>query len=88
MVTDDDVLEKEDMHIYDRIKAFISTEEVARFPAAKQVMTLLDRGVSGPLILSILSPIKFAEGSKAHSTASTPSAHFSETIQEAQAIGH
>lgn len=44
MVTDDDVLEKEDAHIYDRIREFITSEEVARLPAAKQLAMLLERG--------------------------------------------
>jgi son of sevenless len=46
MVTDEDVLEKEDMHILERIKGFAATidkEVVPPIPAAKQ---LLERAVS------------------------------------------
>lgn len=46
MVVDDDVLEKEDMYILDRMKEFISTEEVSSFAAAKQLMILIERLVS------------------------------------------
>lgn len=46
MVVDDDVLEKEDLYILDRMKTFISTEEVSRFAAAKQLMILIERTVS------------------------------------------
>ncbi|KDR82605.1 hypothetical protein GALMADRAFT_238008 [Galerina marginata CBS 339.88] len=43
MVLDDGVLEKEDMYILDRMKDFISTEEVARFAAAKNLLTQIER---------------------------------------------
>lgn len=45
MVVDEDVLEKEDLYILDRIKAFISGEEVIKFAAAKQLLILLERAV-------------------------------------------
>jgi len=45
MVVDDDVLEKEDMYILNRMKAFISGEDVIRFAAAKQLLILIERAV-------------------------------------------
>lgn len=45
MVVDDDVLEKDDMYILDRIKEFISREEVNKFAAAKQLLIQIDRAV-------------------------------------------
>lgn len=45
MVVDDDVLEKEDLYILDRLKQFISSDEVSGFPAAKQLMILIERAV-------------------------------------------
>lgn len=41
-----DVLEKDDLFILDRMKEFIATEEVARFPAAKLLLILIERTVS------------------------------------------
>ncbi|TFK40718.1 ras guanine nucleotide exchange factor domain-containing protein [Crucibulum laeve] len=43
MVVDEDVLEKEDMYILDRMKEFISSDEVSRFAAAKQLLILIER---------------------------------------------
>ena len=48
MVTDDDVLEKEDMHILERIKGFAATvdqEVVPPIPAAKQLLSFVERAV-------------------------------------------
>lgn len=45
MVVDDDVLEKEDMYILNRMKEFISSEEVVKFAAAKQLLILIERAV-------------------------------------------
>ena len=45
MIVDDDVLEKEDLYILDRMKEFISTEGVSRFAAAKQLLILIERAV-------------------------------------------
>lgn len=50
MVVDDDVLEKEDMYVLDRIKEFISGEEVNKFAAAKQLLILLERAVRPTLV--------------------------------------
>jgi son of sevenless-like protein len=50
MVVDDDVLEKEDMYVLDRIKGFISGEEVNKFAAAKQLLIQIDRAVSFSLL--------------------------------------
>jgi len=46
MIVDEDVLEKEDMYILDRMKEFISSDEVSRFAAAKSLMILIERSVS------------------------------------------
>ncbi|KAJ6509001.1 ras guanine nucleotide exchange factor domain-containing protein [Mycena sanguinolenta] len=47
MVVDDDVLEKDDMFILDRMKEFLITEEVSKFPAAKQLLILIERAQKG-----------------------------------------
>ncbi|KAJ7505491.1 ras guanine nucleotide exchange factor domain-containing protein [Mycena galericulata] len=47
MVVDDDVLEKDDLFILDRMKEFITTEEVSKFPAAKQLLILIERAQRG-----------------------------------------
>lgn len=46
MVTDDDLLEKDDSYILDRLKGFISNSEVANAAAAKQLLILIERAVS------------------------------------------
>ncbi|KAJ6580896.1 ras guanine nucleotide exchange factor domain-containing protein [Mycena capillaripes] len=48
MVVDDDVLEKEDLFILDRMKEFITTDEVARFPIAKLLSILIERVAGVP----------------------------------------
>jgi hypothetical protein len=45
MVSDEDVLEKEDSSILDRMKAFVSSDEVSHFAAAKQLLVLIERAV-------------------------------------------
>ncbi|KNZ81298.1 Cell division control protein 25 [Termitomyces sp. J132] len=45
MLKDDDILEKEDFHILERMKAFVSSDEVSQFGAAKQVLVYIDRAV-------------------------------------------
>ncbi|KAI8986090.1 ras GEF [Trametes punicea] len=47
MVTDDDILEKEDMYILQRMKEFASNEEVVTFAAAKQLLILIERAQRG-----------------------------------------
>nr|GAT50613.1 predicted protein [Mycena chlorophos] len=47
MITDDDVLEKDDLFILERIKEFVTTDEVAQFPAAKQLLILIERAQKG-----------------------------------------
>ncbi|KAI0826880.1 ras GEF [Trametes gibbosa] len=47
MVTDDDILEKEDMYILGRMKEFASDEEVITFAAAKQLLILIERAQRG-----------------------------------------
>ncbi|KAG7088582.1 hypothetical protein E1B28_012559 [Marasmius oreades] len=43
MITDDDVLEKEDVYILGRMKEFVLSEGVSVFPAAKQLLNLVER---------------------------------------------
>lgn len=45
MVVDDGVLDKEDLFILDRMKEFISSDEVSRFAAAKHLMIQIERAV-------------------------------------------
>jgi son of sevenless-like protein len=45
MVVDDDILEKEDLYILDRMKEFITGDEVIRFAAAKQLLIFIERAV-------------------------------------------
>ncbi|EGO23624.1 hypothetical protein SERLADRAFT_469753 [Serpula lacrymans var. lacrymans S7.9] len=47
MVQDDDVLEKEDMYILERMKDFLSHESVIKLPAAKQLITAIERAQRG-----------------------------------------
>ncbi|KAF9464143.1 ras guanine nucleotide exchange factor domain-containing protein [Collybia nuda] len=47
MIVDGDVLEKEDMYILDRMKAFVSSPEASHIAAAKQLMILIDRAQRG-----------------------------------------
>ncbi|KAJ7644278.1 ras guanine nucleotide exchange factor domain-containing protein [Roridomyces roridus] len=59
IVVDDDVLEKDDLFILDRMKEFITTEEVARFPAAKQLLILIERTQKddgGTIIRTVTAP--------------------------------
>lgn len=48
LVTDDDVLEREDMYILARMKEFASNEEVVTSPAARQLLVLIERAVKLP----------------------------------------
>lgn len=48
MVTDEDILEKDDMHILNRMKAFVASDEVSRFGAAKPLSTQIERVVCQP----------------------------------------
>ncbi|KAF8073629.1 ras guanine nucleotide exchange factor domain-containing protein [Lyophyllum atratum] len=43
MVQDEDVLDKEDLYILDRIKSFVSSAELAQVGAAKQLIIHIDR---------------------------------------------
>ncbi|KAL4251892.1 hypothetical protein ABKN59_002688 [Abortiporus biennis] len=47
MVTDDELLEKEDMYILDRMKEFASSPEVSKVAAAKQLIILIERAQNG-----------------------------------------
>ncbi|KAJ7366610.1 ras guanine nucleotide exchange factor domain-containing protein [Mycena albidolilacea] len=55
LVVDDDVLEKADLGILDRMKEFIAMEEVARFPAAKQLWTLIERARQGDSLIKMVA---------------------------------
>ena len=46
MVVDEDVLEKEDMYILDRMKQFVTTEPVKGFGAARVLLAQIERAVS------------------------------------------
>jgi son of sevenless-like protein len=50
MVVDDGVLDKEDLYILDRMKEFISSDEVSRFAAAKHLMIQIERAVC-PIVI-------------------------------------
>ncbi|KAF9534536.1 ras guanine nucleotide exchange factor domain-containing protein [Crepidotus variabilis] len=43
MIIDEGVLEKEDLYILDRMKEFITSDEVSKLAAAKQLMILIER---------------------------------------------
>ena len=53
MVTDDDILEKDDMYILSRMKDFASNEEVVTYTAAKQLLILIERAVSYDFLLVV-----------------------------------
>jgi son of sevenless-like protein len=55
MIVDDDVLEKEDLYILDRMKEFISTDGVSNFAAAKQLLILIERAVCTPSFCRVTS---------------------------------
>ena len=55
MIVDDDVLEKEDLYILDRMKEFISTDGVSNFAAAKQLLILIERAVCTPSFCRVIS---------------------------------
>jgi hypothetical protein len=46
MIVDNDILEEEDSPIFERMKEFISNEEVQSFAAAKQLGIHIERAVS------------------------------------------
>lgn len=45
MVMDEDVLEKEEYYILDRIREFVNQDDVNKLAAAKQLMILIERAV-------------------------------------------
>ena len=45
VVTSDDIIEKEDMYVLDRIDAFVSSEDASAFPAAKQIKKLIEQRI-------------------------------------------
>ena len=92
MVTDDDILEKEDMYILTRMKEFASNEEVVTFAAAKQLLILIERAVSYELFFSIVyysdvlliaTRRRCAYQDHKHRASCTSSAHHAEDIEEA-----
>lgn len=46
MIVDNDILEDEDSFIFERMKEFISNDEVRSFAAAKQLGIHIERAVS------------------------------------------
>ena len=46
MIVDNDILEEEDSFIFERMKEFISNEDVQGFAAAKQLGIHIERAVS------------------------------------------
>ena len=52
MIVDNDILEEEDSPVFERMKEFISNEEVQNFAAAKQLGIHIERAVSFCCILS------------------------------------
>ncbi|KAF5318244.1 hypothetical protein D9611_014672 [Ephemerocybe angulata] len=39
----EDIIEKEDLYVLDKIKAFVSSDDVSAFPAAKQLLNLIEK---------------------------------------------
>ncbi|TFK20605.1 ras GEF [Coprinopsis marcescibilis] len=60
IIQGEDIIEREDMHVLDKIKAFIQSDEVSGFPAAKQLLNLIERARGGDntkaMINTTLSP--------------------------------
>jgi hypothetical protein len=52
---DDDVLEKEDLYIFRRLREFLNADDVKHMPAAKQCLSWIERAVRQPVLL--LAPI-------------------------------
>lgn len=52
IIQTDDILEKEDMHVLDKIDAFVSSEDASAFPAAKQIKKLIEQRIVRPSGLS------------------------------------
>ena len=62
MIIDEGVMEKEDYYILGRMKEFVSSDEVSKSSAAKQLLILIERAV-GRLFL-ILSVSHFPSGTR------------------------
>lgn len=45
MITDEGVMEKEDLYILDSMKEFVSSDDVSSFAAAKQLLAHIERTV-------------------------------------------
>jgi len=45
MIIDEGIMEKEDYYILDRMKEFLSSEEVSKSTASKQLLILIERAV-------------------------------------------
>lgn len=88
MIADEDVLEKEDMHIFDRMKEFISQEDVGNLAAAKQLLILIERSVrystcTRSQALTGPTERRRTEGPCKHQSRATPSPHPTQEFQEA-----
>ncbi|KAF8189868.1 ras guanine nucleotide exchange factor domain-containing protein [Mycena galopus ATCC 62051] len=70
LIESSDVLEKDDVLILHRIAEFLLVEEVARFPAAKQLLILIERAV-GPLG-KVLTGSQLQRGSDVERGVSSP----------------
>ncbi|RXW21608.1 hypothetical protein EST38_g4250 [Candolleomyces aberdarensis] len=56
VVTLDDIIEKEDMYVLDKIDAFVSSEDASAFPAAKQIKKLIEqRIIEGSNLKSLIN---------------------------------
>ena len=56
MVQDEDILEKDDMYILDRMREFLKQDDVYQFAAAKGLLTLIERSVSISAVCSAHRP--------------------------------
>jgi son of sevenless-like protein len=53
MLTDEDILEKDDLYILDRMKDFVLSEDVAQVSATRPLLALVERVVS-----TLLTPFR------------------------------
>jgi son of sevenless len=56
MVQDEDILEKDDMYILDRMREFLKQDDVYQFAASKGLLTLIERSVCTSAIYSAHHP--------------------------------
>ncbi|KAJ7252270.1 ras guanine nucleotide exchange factor domain-containing protein [Mycena rebaudengoi] len=55
MIQVDGILESDDLFVLERIKQFITTADVARFPTAKQLLSLIERAQKGDSIIKMVT---------------------------------